>query len=198
MIEVNTQTLVFLQSLAIGFALGMFYDVFRILRVAAPHGSAAVFAEDFLFFLVCAVLTFLFALSAVNGHLRIFLVLGELLGAVIYFFSLGVLVMRVSKTVIGWLKALLRFLYRLLLRPFVRLFAWILHKARKMQASVARRAKKIEANAKYSLKQRSVLVYNLCDKTRRGRARASGRKKGGGDRGKGRSQGRKKQKVAVF
>lgn len=164
MIEVNTQTLVFLQSLALGFALGLLYDVFRIFRLAIRHSSAILFLEDMAYFITCAVLTFLFALSAVNGHVRVFLVLGELLGATVYYFSLGVLVMSVSKKMICFVKALLYLLYRVFLRPILRLISFILRKFGKIAEKIAVQEKKVCAKAKYGLKQRSILVYNLCIK----------------------------------
>lgn len=162
MVEVNTQTLVFLQSLALGFALGLLYDVFRIFRLAIRHSSAILFLEDMAYFITCAVITFLFALSAVNGHVRVFLVIGELLGATVYYFSLGVLVMNISKAIIRFVKALLYLLYRVFLRPVIRLASFILRKLSKVAEKIAVQEKKVCAKAKYGLKQRGILVYNLC------------------------------------
>lgn len=161
MIEVTTQTAVFLQSLALGFVLGLFYDVFRIFRLAIHHSSAILFLEDIFYFAVCAVVTFLFSLSAVNGHVRVFLVIGELLGATVYYFSAGVLVMRVSKLIIRFFKGLFRLVYRIFFRPFVRLFVWLRHKIGAFSRRIDAKAKKVRAKAKYGLKQRGVLVYNL-------------------------------------
>lgn len=178
MIEVNTQTIVFLQSLALGFALGLFYDVFRVLRLAVRHSSAIVFLEDICYFIVCAILTFLFSLSAINGHVRVFLVLGELLGATIYYFSLGVLVMGVSKAIIRFVKALLHLLYRILLRPFVRLFGWFYAKLSKAGGKLAQNAKKVRAKTKYTLKRRGILVYNLYVKGNLKKCKKTGIKRG--------------------
>ncbi|RPF48341.1 spore cortex biosynthesis protein YabQ [Hydrogenoanaerobacterium saccharovorans] len=197
MIEVNTQTIVFLQSLMLGFALGLFYDVFRIFRLAIHHSSAIIFLEDISYFATCAVITFLFSLSAVNGHVRVFLVIGELLGATIYYFSLGALVMSVSKLIIRFIKALLRLLYRLFLRPFVQLFIWLARKLTKVTDKIAANAKKVRAKAKYSLKQRSILVYNLYVKGNH-RGKLQGKSKKGGvpdaqNKGKGKKQRKRKK-----
>ena len=178
MIEVNTQTVVFLQSLALGFALGLFYDVFRILRLAVRHSGAAVFLEDVLFFAFCAVVTFLFSLTAVSGHVRVFLVVGEFLGATLYYFSLGALVMRVSKVIIRFVKALLRLLYRIFIRPFVRLARFFARKGAKIGAKWGAKAKKVRATAQHGLKRQSVLVYNLYVKRKRSKNK-NGRCKGG-------------------
>lgn len=161
MIEVNTQTLVFLQSLLLGFCLGLFYDVFRIFRLAIHHSGAIIFLEDIFFFIVCAVLTFLFSLLALNGHVRVFLGVGELLGATVYYFSFGVVVMRVSKKIIAFVKALFSLFYRVFIRPFVRLFGFLRRKSVKTYSKIAKNAKKVSLKAKYGLKRRGILVYNL-------------------------------------
>ena len=161
MIEVNTQTIVFFQSLLLGFCLGLFYDAFRIFRLAISHSSAIIFLEDIFYFGICAVVTFLFSLSALNGHVRVFLGVGELLGATIYYFSLGALVMKVSKKIILFIKAMISLFYRVLIRPFVRVFRWIFKRISRISSKFSNKAKKIRIKAKYSLKQRSILVYNL-------------------------------------
>lgn len=193
MVEVNTQTAVFLQALLLGFALGMFYDVFRVLRLALRHSTTIVFLEDVFYFAVCAVLTFLFSLSAVSGRVRVFLVLGEFLGATVYYVTLGVLVLRISKTIIRVVKAIFRLLYRIFIRPFVRLARWLGRVLGKTEQKLCAKAKKVRTNAKYSLKRQSVLVYNLFVnkvKTKNGCC-------GGGMRnGKGRSRGAKNRKGA--
>ncbi|WP_312643701.1 spore cortex biosynthesis protein YabQ [Hydrogenoanaerobacterium sp.] len=196
MIEVNTQTIVFLQSLALGFALGLFYDVFRIFRLAIHHSSVIIFLEDISYFVICAIITFLFSLSAVNGHVRVFLVIGELLGATIYYFSLGALVMSVSKIIIRFMKALLRLLYRVFLRPFIRLFIWLARKTGKITNKMAVNAKKVRAKAKYSLKQRGILVYNLCVK-RIHRGKQQGKiKRGDAPDAKGKRKKERQSKIA--
>lgn len=48
-ITVAGQTWLFLLSVALGAALGVCYDVFRILRIAFRHPSLAVLLEDILF-----------------------------------------------------------------------------------------------------------------------------------------------------
>lgn len=194
MVEVNTQTTVFLQSLLLGFALGLLYDVFRVLRLAVRHSSLAIFLEDISFFAVCAVLTFLFSLSAVSGRVRVFLVIGEFLGATVYYVTLGVLVMRVSKPLIRVVKAILRLLYRIFIHPIFCLIRWILRLTHKMEQKFSTRAKKVRANAKYSLKRQSILVYNLfVNKVKT----KNGRSKGGAPDAKARGKRAKNRKGAL-
>ena len=56
-ISVSQQTMTFLQSLLLGAALGMLYDVFRILRLLIPSGKVISFVEDIVYFLLCGVIS---------------------------------------------------------------------------------------------------------------------------------------------
>ena len=77
-ITVAGQTWLFLLSVALGAALGVCYDVFRILRIAFRHPSLAVLLEDILFSLAAAGATFAFLLTTGNGQLRAFFLIGEM------------------------------------------------------------------------------------------------------------------------
>ena len=88
MIAVNTQTLIFFRSLWLGALLGMMYDLFRIFRIAVPTPNFAAVAEDILFFLLSAFLSFGFILSVNYGQVRFFILLGEGLGFFIILLAL--------------------------------------------------------------------------------------------------------------
>jgi len=124
------QVWLFLEAVLLGAALGAVYDVFRILRLAFPNGRVLIFLEDMLYFALVGVVSFSFVVLQNGGVLRAFLLAGELLGAVLYFFSLGVLVMKAAQGIIRLIRGFLRFLFRIFVRPLVRLFGWIFRKCR--------------------------------------------------------------------
>ena len=76
-ITVAGQTWIFLMSVALGAALGVLYDVFRIVRIAVRTPPAVVLVEDLAFSIVCTTATFLFLIGADKGQLRMFLLIGE-------------------------------------------------------------------------------------------------------------------------
>ena len=159
-IYLEQQASVFLLSLLVGAALGVLYDVFRISRVAFYTSPAVVFAEDVLFFLICGVTTFFFGLTVMEGTLRAFLLIGELLGAVLYHFTLGRLVMRVATKIIGIIKAIFRFLFKWILRPLWRILCYIIAFIVKPFRILAHFFKKILQNLKFRLKVRRKVLYN--------------------------------------
>lgn len=116
-VSVSAQALEFLLSCILGAGLGLLFDVFRIIRLAVKCGKFAVFFQDLLFLLVCTVVTFFFLLRESSGEIRIFIIGGEILGAALYYLTLGVLMMRLSRIVIDAIRRFKSFLMRHLLPP---------------------------------------------------------------------------------
>jgi len=154
------QTIDFLSSCLLGMALALLYDVFRLCRIAVPTRSAVVFAQDVLFWSGCALVTFMFLLTSIDGRVRIFLIAGEVIGAVLYHFTIGVVVMGVSKTIIRVVKAILRGILRYILYPVWRIFYLLVSLLLKPVFFFARKAKKISQRCKYRLKVGRVMLYN--------------------------------------
>ncbi|MDR2167695.1 MAG: spore cortex biosynthesis protein YabQ [Clostridiales bacterium] len=89
MTGISWQAATFLIICAAGFALGIFYDVFRILRKIVRHNAVFISIEDIIFWLAAAALTF-FLLMRINfGELRFFIFLALAIGLAIYFSSLS-------------------------------------------------------------------------------------------------------------
>jgi spore cortex biosynthesis protein YabQ len=154
------QTLHFLQSILLGAVFGLLYDAFRITRIAVKTPRGVVFAEDVLFFMVCAILSFFFLMSTLDGQLRLFLFVGIGLGALLYSLTLGVVVMKVSQAIIQAIKAVLRFIIRLFFRPVYRLIYWICRQFLRPVRFLADFWKKTYQRCKYRLKVQCKVLYN--------------------------------------
>ena len=158
---VAQQTKTFLLSIALGGALAAGYDVFRIRRLALPLGGWLMHLEDLCFCLFGALCTFWFLLDTVDGRLRWFVLLGELLGAVLYRLTVGSWVMACSRAIVAWLHRLFYGLYRLFVRPVVVLFRGVLAFLQGKSRRAATFLKKNRRSAKYRLKRKGLLVYNF-------------------------------------
>lgn len=166
-ISVAEQTWMFLASVALGAALGVCYDVFRILRIAIPHRSAAVIAEDILFFALCAAATFCFLLAAGDGQLRAFVLIGEAIGGILYYCTVGVLVIGMAKWIIGAIKWVFSTIWKVFIRPVCNLIKKI---ARFFRKALGNTANCIKSRVKISnshLKNHSRILYNLKSSIRR-------------------------------
>lgn len=119
---ISVQTEIFLYSIGFGFLLGVLYDIFRIIRKVISDSGAFVFLMDILYFAVCAFLIFCYNLVVDSGRIRIYIILGHVLGWLIYYFSLGSVAVRLSNAIIAFL--------RRIFSPAIRFFGFLNLKVR--------------------------------------------------------------------
>ncbi len=104
-----------------GFLLGAYYDVFRLLRLLLPSPAAVVFAEDCVFFTTSAGAVFLFALAVTDGVLRIYLFVGLAAGFFAYRCTVGRTLLRLISRLVRFLRKVSRRLTGQIRRGVVRL-----------------------------------------------------------------------------
>jgi len=124
-LSMSAQAWLFLTTVAMGFVIGFAYDVFRIVRKTVSHRHWVVQLEDIIYWVGVSLLMFYFMLHRNYGEVRFFSIAGAALGMIIYFYSLSLLVMKVSVAVIEFLKKVVLTAARILLGP-VRLLLKIL------------------------------------------------------------------------
>lgn len=159
-VTVSSQTYVFLGSLVLGGVLGLVYDAFRISRLAFPLPVWVVLVEDLLFSACAAVATFAYMLTAVEGQVRFFVLMGEGLGLLFYELSLGVGVMGAAQAIITFFRRLGRLCYRVFGRPLLWVYRGIARVFGKITKKIHSILKKYAAKAKFRLKERRILLYN--------------------------------------
>lgn len=147
-------------SCGMGFLLGAYYDLFRVIRLVMRPGKRAIFFQDVFFFLSSAVVTFLFSLSVMDGELRFYLFLGLIAGFFAYYFTIGRVVVRSAKAVVAAFLKVWRLFWRAVFWPF-RLVARLLRRpARFLQKILAFIPQKINDFLKKGLKRTTSLLYN--------------------------------------
>ncbi|MCL2508852.1 MAG: septum formation initiator family protein [Oscillospiraceae bacterium] len=155
--SLSDQTYVFLQAFGFGFLLGVFYDVFRTVRLAFSSGKRFIFVQDIIYVMVCAVASFLFFLVVNNGTVRGYAFLAELMGWLVYYFSLGVVAIRFSAMTVRFIRKL----FFIVSRPFIFVYGIIVKIARKISLFLKKSSKKIAKKLKFLLKLYTVMVYNI-------------------------------------
>lgn len=88
-LSMSSQAADFLASALGGFAVGVFFDLFRVLRKALRHKTAVTTAQDGFFWITSTLLMFYLFLQINDGEMRFYLLLGAMLGTVLYFASLS-------------------------------------------------------------------------------------------------------------
>ncbi len=160
-VSISSQTKNFLFSLGFGAVIGAFYDFLRIVRICISDSLKILYIFDFLFVFVSAVATFLFCLGTTDGEIRLYIILGEILGFLIYYFSFGIIAVRFSEKTVLKIKTLLSSFFARLLSPFGKLIAAIGNSVSKMSAQSGKSAKKLLKKTKMLLQRHKALLYNL-------------------------------------
>lgn len=150
------ETILFLKSCVLGVFLGCLFDLFRIFRMTVKCGTIFVFIQDILYFAIITFVTFMFLLSYNDGRLRMFILVGELMGSVLYFFSLSILILKSSELIIKVMKKILS----IILNPFIIFFKFIKSKIDNLKTKINFKLKKFKLFDKLSLKNISKIVYN--------------------------------------
>lgn len=89
----------FLLSCIFGVPIGIFFDIFRTLRIIFKHCKAAVIIEDILFFMVYSIFIMCFTVVAARSEFRFYYCFGNLLGFILYYVTVGHLIVSFFRTV---------------------------------------------------------------------------------------------------
>lgn len=76
-------------TITVGIGLAVLYDCLRIWRRLVPHGIVWLSVEDILFWMASALITFTVCFVEDAGNIRWFAVAGEALGALMYHYTVG-------------------------------------------------------------------------------------------------------------
>lgn len=159
----SEQTLVFLASLGVGFLLGVLYDFLRALRLSLTKSRWAVVIFDVIYFFSVAILSYIFILASNKGEVRSYIIVGEFLGAVFYYFSLGVAAVKITDFLVRGIRRFYNFIFRLISFPFRvvgRLFSRFFCVIKTIFKKSEKKSEKIR---KKVLPKARVYVYNLFD-----------------------------------
>lgn len=98
---VSEQCTLFMLSVILGLGIGVFYDIFRTLRIVFPPAAKknAVFAEDIVFMVISGAAVFVYAAVLCRGQVRFFCVIGTFLGFLLYIATVGSLIVGILRSI---------------------------------------------------------------------------------------------------
>ena len=82
--QIRYEAWLLLLSLLVGGWLMLVYDLFRVLRLMVKHSSFVRGIEDFLFWIFAGVVTFMLLYEQNDGGLRLYAIVGVLVGMSLY------------------------------------------------------------------------------------------------------------------
>ncbi len=104
MVTINEQVFLFLTCIQTGVVMGMLYDLIRIFRKIIKHPNWLVQMEDLLYWIACGCFAFIMLYWENYGQIRVFVFIGILIGAVLYFLTASILFMKIATWIIFWIK----------------------------------------------------------------------------------------------
>lgn len=110
-LSMSNQFILFLMSTALGFISGFIYDLFRVFRRIIKHNKFFVQLEDFIYWIILALIIFFIILQKNSGEIRAFLFLGFFIGMILYFTTLSRLFLKFSKKLIDFIKQILKVVF---------------------------------------------------------------------------------------
>ena len=149
------QTLLFVTTVGVGAGVGLFYDMFRVLRLTAPHGQLAVQIEDFVFWVAATGMVFYVMLHLSEGEIRWFSLVGTSLGMALYFATVSRWVVAVAVIIVNFAKRVLTATVRVLMLPVRILLVWVTPPAATLAKNIRRHLHKLGRYGKIKLRKNS-------------------------------------------
>lgn len=104
-----------------GIAIGIFFDIFRILRKSFKTSDIVTYIEDIIFWIFSG-LFFLFVLFKFNnGQIRSYVVIGLLIGILLYILTISKYFIKVNVTIINLIKRIITYPIKLIFRMIKKL-----------------------------------------------------------------------------
>ena len=85
----QVQLSVFVKAIGMGYFFGIIFSIFMFFNAICGKNAFVVFLRDVTFFVISAILTFMFALKYNSGMLRFYIPAGELMGFIIFYIFPG-------------------------------------------------------------------------------------------------------------
>lgn len=159
--EQSEQLKLFLLSLGAGFILGIVYDILRTIRLTFTKGKALIFIFDILYFVIFALVTFLFFLATNKGEFRSYMIFGEILGWIFYYLSFGIAAKSFTDAFVSVVHKFFSLIYKIISAPFRLIFKVTSKIKSKFSQFFKKVQKKTQKNRKKLLPKLRLYVYNL-------------------------------------
>lgn len=150
---VNTQTLLFIRCIEIGILMGMIYDLIRIFRKIINHYNWIVQVEDGLYWIGCSFIGFGILYMHNYADIRLFGIIGIILGGIFYLCTFSILFMKIATWIIDIIKKILGYVIHILsipikwiLRTLIIPIQYIMKKLGLVNQKQRKRMKKIKRN----------------------------------------------------
>lgn len=103
----NNQAYLFIMFIFNGILIGVLFDIFRILRKSFKTSDFITYIEDITFWILAGVLTLYFIFYLNNGEIRLYILIGIILGIAIYILTISKYIIKFSVAIISFFKSII-------------------------------------------------------------------------------------------
>ena len=101
-----------------GFLIGIFFDIFRVLRKSFKTPDIITYLEDFLFWIITGIYLIFIIFKFSYGQIRFFMFASLILGFVIYILTISKFFISLNVTIITLFKSTVFKILRIIVFPF--------------------------------------------------------------------------------
>lgn len=121
----QNQAYLFLVFSLTGVAIGILFDIFRILRRTFKTSNIITYIEDVLFWILTGLLILYNIWYFNNGEIRIYMFLGIIMGVLIYMSTLSSIIIKIFTKILLTIKKILELPFRTIISIFRKIFTKI-------------------------------------------------------------------------
>lgn len=115
---VTNQAYLFLIFVLNGILIGLLFDFFRILRRSFSGKDWITYLEDVLFWILTGAILLYSIFAFNNGEIRLFMLIGVLLGGIFYLLTVSKYIIKISVIIIKAIKNVINKIFNILFLPF--------------------------------------------------------------------------------
>lgn len=102
-----------------GIIIGVFFDIFRILRKSFPTPDFITYIEDILFWILTGAFLLWILFQFTNGEIRIYNIVGLLIGCILYMLSISKYFIKVNVAILTMIKNMVYCILKIVLFPIL-------------------------------------------------------------------------------
>lgn len=123
----SNQAYIFMVFTIVGMIIGILFDIFRILRKTIKTNDIMTYVEDVLFWIITGIIIIYSMYVFCNGELRFFMIIGIIMGSIMYLITLSKYVIKISVLLIETIKKIviipiikiIKFIKNIIFRPII-------------------------------------------------------------------------------
>ena len=93
-----------------GLLIGFLFDFFRIQRKVIKTNDFITYIQDILFWIISGIIVIISMVKFTDGEIRSYMILGIIVGIVLYFVSISKYIMAISMNIVHFFTRILSFL----------------------------------------------------------------------------------------